>query len=249
MLNYKNFIQKIYEGLIITHDLDKSVNVLSNLLDDFSIFYSIEKSDEYRAFKIKIENPSKLTIFHYEKLFNTINNLGYFQSAYKLSKSGMTKSYKWSIFDDFIRNINKKIELLELIIESKKDKELNNLPKKLYHLTTDKNINKILKIGLIPKNKNKRSFHLDRIYLTDKLENIYKLLDKFIFDNKINNKSEKYIILEIDTTNLDIKLYLDPKFKDGVYTEENIGPEYIKISETDVMKLGTPQVKNKYFLN
>lgn len=94
MLDYKNYIQQIFEGLIITHDLDKSIKIISKLLDEFSIFYKIEKNNEYKAFKIFIEDPCNLTIFHYEKLFTTLNNLGYFESAFRLTKNSMSKIYK-----------------------------------------------------------------------------------------------------------------------------------------------------------
>lgn len=228
MLDYKNYIQQIFEGLIITHDLDKSIKIISKLLDEFSIFYKIEKNNEYKAFKIFIEDPCNLTIFHYEKLFTTLNNLGYFESAFRLTKNSMSKIYKWNNFDHFIRAINN-MNLLEIIIESKKDKELNKLPLTLYHLTNNKKVQKILKIGIIPKNNNKKSFHLERIYLTDKLEKINILLEQFLFNDKLNNKKEDYTILTIDTSDLNIKLYLDPNFKNGYYTEENIKPESIKI--------------------
>jgi hypothetical protein len=63
MLNYKNYIQQIFEGLILTHDLDKSIKVISNLLDDFSIFYKIEKNNEYKAFKTLLKNHVILQFF------------------------------------------------------------------------------------------------------------------------------------------------------------------------------------------
>ena len=229
MLNYKNYIQQIFEGLIITHDLDKSIKIISNLLDKFSIFYKIEKDTNYKTFKIFIENPCDLSIVHYEKLFITVNNLGYFESAFRVTnKYDMSKMYKWDNFDQFIRKISN-MSLLEIIIESKKDKELDKLPPILYHLTNTKKIKKILKIGIVPKNNNKKSFHLERIYLTDKLVNINTLLTQFLFDDKLNNKKEDYTTLIINTINLNIKLYKDPNFKNGYYTEENINPENIKI--------------------
>jgi hypothetical protein len=54
-------------------------------------------------------------------------------------------------------------------------------------------------------------------------------LEQFLFNDKLNNKKEDYTILTIDTSDLNIKLYLDPNFKNGYYTEENIKPESIKI--------------------
>lgn len=94
MLDYKNYIQQIFEGLIITHDLDKSIKIISKLLDEFSIFYKIEKNNEYKAFKIFIEDPCNLTIFHYEKLFTTLNNLGYFESTEENIKPESIKIFK-----------------------------------------------------------------------------------------------------------------------------------------------------------
>lgn len=52
------------------------------------------------------------------------------------------------------------------MLESKFDEVLKHKPNTIYHVTNINNLNKIKKIGLVPKSKNKKSHHLDRIYLT-----------------------------------------------------------------------------------
>lgn len=78
------------------------------------------------------------------------------------------------------------------------------------------------KMGLIPKSKNKRANHHDRVYLGYNKNIVKNLAYQF--------KSGEYILLEIDTMGLDIILYDDPDFsKNGGYTYSNIHPKYIKI--------------------
>lgn len=112
MLSYKNFVQTLYEGLIMTHDLDKSVNIIYDLLSEYDIFYNVEKSDEYKGFKIFIEDPNQINVEKWIHLFKIINNLGYFQSAFRLSTKNMQKTFKWYDYNDFIKKINYNITKL-----------------------------------------------------------------------------------------------------------------------------------------
>jgi RNA:NAD 2'-phosphotransferase (TPT1/KptA family) len=98
---------------------------------------------------------------------------------------------------------------------------INKLPTILYHATLKKNKNNIIKYGLIPKSNSKLSNHPDRIYLTDN----YKMSYLFGF-----NFNEPFIILEIDTNNLNIELYRDINaVNNSYYTLDNIKKQKIRI--------------------
>jgi hypothetical protein len=68
----------------------------------------------------------------------------------------------------------------------------------------------------------------------------YNLIPRMKFhyaNRKLNNKkdklNDKWIIWEIDTSDLNIKLYKDPNYEGGYYIVDNISPERIKIFEKE----------------
>jgi hypothetical protein len=95
-----------------------------------------------------------------------------------------------------------------------------------------------LKSGLIPKSKSKLTYHPDRTYvclhklgckaLISNMKMFYKSL---LWKNTKNKIDYRWVIYEIDTKDLDIKLYLDPNYIGGYYTLDNIPPDKIKIVE------------------
>ena len=97
----------------------------------------------------------------------------------------------------------------------------------LYHITNKKNINKIFKLGLYCKAKNKKVIHPERIYFTTTSD--YQLLNELAEDLYTDND---YIILKIDLNenNFKCKFFLDPAYsKYGCFTYENISPKCISI--------------------
>ena len=89
---------------------------------------------------------------------------------------------------------------------------------------------KILRIGLAPKNKEKLSRHPERIYFTNSLEGAKRLIHniKFIVNN------DKFSIFEVDLKKLHmvrhIRWFPDPNYPgEGFYTYENIPPKYLKV--------------------
>ena len=100
--------------------------------------------------------------------------------------------------------------------------------KKLYHVTKRENKFKIKKIGLVPKNKNKKTYHTERIYffIKDFGEKGFLRIAKQMF----GSSDTGYIVCEINVDNLkDVNFHYDVNTMDGVYTTENIPPESIKI--------------------
>jgi hypothetical protein len=80
----------------------------------------------------------------------------------------------------------------------------------------------------------KALFNLDYYNLTNRM--------KFYYNNrKINNVedkiNDKWIIYEIDTSGLDIKLFKDPNYIDGYYIIDNIPSDLIKIIDKELESL------------
>lgn len=142
--------------------------------------------------------------------------------------------------EDFLKNNKEKINKVIITYESKYDIE-TNLPTKLYHLSVQQYESQILKNGLYPKSKNKKSLSLDRIYVCKKVEDCYLLINKMkneyvykISINKLNNINYKWIIYEIDTKELEISIYKDPNYINrGYYITDNIKPVNIKIYDKE----------------
>lgn len=187
----------IVEGLIFTHPSDKSKNILLRRFPELKI--EIETEGE-----IYVENqpPQEL-----KKYLPLITNLGYFIS--KLTINGK----------EWIKEFDEKTKPIAFILEAKYDLEVS-IPDKLYHCSPLKYRDKILKIGLVPKSKNKLSNHPDRIYLANDINIVIKFGEYL---------EDEFCIYEIDGNCLS-KLYSDVNFrKKGFYTFDNIKPQYIKI--------------------
>lgn len=237
---YKDYISKINEGLIKTHDIDKSMKIINNFLlnknivaringvyktSDFNVEFDITKEIIKDFFGI-ISNLKQLTI-----------NLGYFPSLiiFRKKKSFINKIFKKEdelvkTIDDSFNDIEiSKYDLISIYYESKYDRIVKNNPTELYHVYNKNIKDKIIKNGLIPKNKNKDTYHPERIYFVYTIEDALNL--KRIFEKKHNQESE---ILKI-FINKKNNFYEDPrggydmfgKFR-CIYTYDNISPKNIK---------------------
>jgi hypothetical protein len=197
----------------------------------------------------KNDNKIELEIFNFNELKVIDSMLLYLDSLF-IDRNGWFPS-KMKLFDiDNIDNTLKydedylidKYHLLNKIIityEAKYDVVINT-PNKLYHLSIQEYKDKILKNGLIPKAKNKRTIHLDRIYLCSVPEDCYKLIFNMKYDydkrKNLNNKDKintDWIIYEIDAKNIE-KIYKDPNYIDkGYYLVDNINPKDISIYDEE----------------
>lgn len=196
----------IVEGLIHTHPIDKSVNILKRRFPELII--EVENDGE-----IYIENqpPQKL-----EKYLPIITNLGYFIS--KLTINGQ----------EWVKEYDNDTKPIAFILEAKYDYEVE-IPENLYHASPIRFKDKIVKFGLTPKTGNKLSNHPERIYLTDDLN---KAID---FGNYLREESDSdwykngYCVYSVKGTGIS-KLYSDVNFrKGGFYTLNNIKSENIKL--------------------
>lgn len=231
MKNFDEYINSINEGLIKTYDIDFTILTARRELSLLNVPFDIIKKENGTIilslkyfFKVYIEE-----VFNF--LYQTFTNiLGWFPSyMYMCNTAGMESQMNYD--EKYLKFNQNYLQKVSIIYESKFD-EVVNLPEKLYHLSIQEYENKIIRIGICPKSKSKLSSHAGRIYVCDKLDSCLELIPKMkmYFFNK-RNINTKWIIYEIDTSGLDIKLYKDPNFPNkGYYTTGNIPPNKIKVS-------------------
>lgn len=224
-----------------THDIDLTLYNVNNELSLLKFNFNIQKNPN---------NSLLLTL----NGFNYINNVGeyldiinrlltdrhgWFPTKMEITNfSGMVNIFPYN--EEILKSENNKYyTTVSITYESKYDTE-TILPDKLYHLSIQEYKDDVLKKGLIPKSKSKLSIHLDRICVCSDIKDCYNLINrmKFYYKNrKINNKKDKinykWIIYEIDTKDLNIKLYKDPNYINGYYIVDNIPKNLIKIIDKE----------------
>lgn len=237
-----NFYQYITEGLIKTHDFDVVKSKEHIFLNPLRINYDLIYYETNNTIHLEIDYFNKIqdinsTIDCIESFM--VNMMGWFPSHMILiNLHDKENSLPYNRF--FLKDKQDFLEKVVIIFESKFDIQLTEVPKKLYHLTIQEFENKIQKQGLIPKSKSKLSFHPDRIYFTKHKLGCLSLINQMKFFYKSNNwlkiKSkinDKWLIYEIDTTNLDLKIYCDPNYIGGFYVLNNIPPTSLKIIDRE----------------
>lgn len=227
-MKYFNLFQDfnlLQEGLIKTHDSDKAIKyLLSNTtLIKSDIWITNTQND---TVKINID-ISRRSMEDAEKIVNMLENVyGWYLAKINYDfyddeyDSDEIKNPSYEYLDDILVDED---DTITFIFEAKYDKEYKGSDTTLYHVTDKIYIDKIIKTGLIPKTKSKISVHPDRVYLML----TYKSIETLLENPNIN--IDNPVILEIDISDLDIKLYLDPNMPEAVYTYSNIPPKNIKI--------------------
>ncbi len=244
---YDEYIQSLNEGLMMTHDIEKTVSIINNFFSQRNIFVRIEYIKRTSDFKIEFSITKNFDFFELmNDLMKLNNNLGYFPSLIFFRKKKNLLQRILNKKTDIIRAISDNFndikindyDLISICYESKYDRIIKNLPNDLFHVFDSNYEEKILKKGLIPLSKNKNSEHPQRIYLTLTIRDALDL--QRIFETKYNQPSK---ILKI--SNLDYKkykFYEDPRSgfdidrnNKCVYTYQNINPKNISIlSDIDI---------------
>jgi len=229
--NIKEFEKAINEGLIRTYNISTTIHILNMWYNELTKDFKIEILDN-DTFEIIIKD--KITTKLFELLIKDINNMGYFPSlVYLENENNNINRFKYDF--DNINNIlmSKNIIQIKLICEKKFD-DIVKITQPIYHICKQQNIEKIFKIGLCPKTKNRVSSHPDRIYFCLNIEKCIDLIEKFDLNDLIQKKPlQNYIILEINISkSKNIIFRKDPNMIDGgLYTYDNIPSEYIKIKK------------------
>lgn len=221
---YKDFISKyepfnINEGLIKSQEPIIVMSIMPRLLRASGINFILDNTATGQIF-IEVENIKQENL---NFIFSLIGNFGYYGSDMILN--GIDRKFNSEEIDSWFKlydTIN-----ITIFIEPYYDRNIKIIPQILYHVTPIKYIEKILKNGLSPKNKDKISTHPPRVSLGFNK-------NKTISLGKSLRSSSSYIdelweLLEIDTTKInDFKIYQDPNFKSGCYSLNYIPPSAIK---------------------
>lgn len=114
----------------------------------------------------------------------------------------------------------------EPLYQKEENDELLKMPY-LYHITPFYNLESIKNNGILPKHENKKFNYPDRIYLikyTVTEEQLKHLAQQLCNTNNNPKNDGKYCILTINTKKLpeNIKLFLDPNYELGCFTNETI---------------------------
>jgi hypothetical protein len=225
-----------------TYPIDSVINGISrsSLVNKIPFFISKDVYRNIAYFQCDI-NFIDQEVF---EILRTISDRrGYFISHIEILDNGHLY-----IIKDFNIDLSKYSGKLNIVFESKYNKEFKTDQKYLYHCTTEAYIEKIKKIGLVPKSKSKITFHPERIYLALNKKDCRDLITQFIKDSENYSESDtdfiknykdskkKYVILRIEIANLNLKLMEDPNCKDywgvfGVYTVDSIPPSSIFIED------------------
>jgi hypothetical protein len=244
---FKEYISLINEGLIKTYNPNIVLSNTLKLLKNSNINGSLSKSNGNDKIIIEITNFNKFTFEMITDIFNILSDSivkqgGFFISIIEIENLHKNKnSIKTDIYE-IIPNKNYYLKV-KLIFESKFEKVESNRPNKLYHLSIKEYESKILKYGLIPKEKSKLTQHPDRIYLCKSIEDCKELINKMKIHYEMERDYNMYsllkkkwtkntnpIIFEIDNSDDFIKnLYKDPNYVKGYFTIDNIPPNKIKI--------------------
>ena len=232
------FIKKwsdfILNETLKTNDIDIVIKQVESDIRLSGIECNVSKDDT----KIELELLNFNDLIELQVMFDYLNSLfidrnGWFPSKMKLFNNKSNNTLKYD--ENYLFNNQKTLNKITITYEPKFDK-IVDIPNKLYHLSIQEYTDKILKNGLIPKSKNKKTIHLDRIYLCSNPEDCYHLIPNMKYDyvkrkniNKLNKINTDWIIYEIDTKNIE-KLYKDPNYIDkGYYIVDNINPKDIII--------------------
>ena len=184
-----------------------------------------------------------------------MNSFGWFPASIASDHLNKSNNYeKWhkslQLPSDLYLNSSKPIE----VVYHPKFTPSISIPKgmKLYHITSDIYLDKILKNGLSPKSKGKMVSHPERVYLFNfsiglegdnaaqfnkrpASDDIGNMIADLHSATNVDNKSseiKKYYLLEVDTLKLspNVKFWLDPAWENvgAVWTSSNIPPNAIK---------------------
>lgn len=240
-------LQALKEGLIKTNSIEATINAIDNFFSKIKIKYELSVNYDLNVFDLKLLDVN--FIQRIEHTFESIDSMitkinGWFPSKctiYKFTPHGKIFSWNDNMYEYIIKN-NENINEVIIRYEAKFDKIHELKTNLIYHITNYDYIKDIVKIGLVPKAKNKLSMHPDRIYVTETINDAEKLFYSMRaliwntkFTNNKNQKSEKFVLLEINLDKFDSKdiiIYNDPNYKDGFYITKNIPPQAIQIIQT-----------------
>jgi hypothetical protein len=230
----KQLIEEVYlyEGLIYTHEIEDSIDYL-NRAKGVSTF-GFKRAGKKNRIVMLTNNIDRKDL---DWVIKMTNMLGWYPTTYKLPFDMDSQFFPYNDNpDDFVKYVNdNSSRSTGMWFDAKFDRRLSeeDIPDYGYHVTPLKNKEKILKIGLAPKSKNKFGKQMDRIYILFDKDDVNYLINHKDFSPQEN----EFVVLKIALKTLHrvrkIGYFEDPAFLEkGFYTYENIPPQYIEVDET-----------------
>lgn len=210
----------LQEGLISSID---SQTVIRHLQRSFPIVTGEVLpgvSDNTFIIMVTIPSGNKQVL---RNIISRMDVYGWFPSSYSAVEDKWYKEYHpVKILDAYERSTKG----LQLQFEAKYDSQ-SNIPERLYHATPLKYVNKIKKIGLVPRSFSSLATHPDRIYLADNQRNLVNVLIPHMTAMR-NNKEWAIFEVVVGDITPKIRIYRDPAYGHGYYTTQNIPPSCIR---------------------
>lgn len=225
----RSILESIEEGLISTANSDESIKILNTGFGDKIKVVKNSESDTVLDVYL-FEYDEKII----ESLFSTITNLGYFVSMYSID--GFHRKFNEN---DFLLDLikHKYLKPIFLKLEPNLDKKDDSLYDDVFHVTHNRFIEKIKKIGLVPKTNSKVSSHPDRVYFVKGIEGAKSLAKRF--SNLEYKFPHNYVLLKIKKEAFNnIRVFSDPNLKNkGFYILGNIHPSSIDFQNSEFLSL------------
>lgn len=229
-----DYLREIYkdeytlvEGLIRTYSISVTIPIIQRQFPFFKI--GVDKSRQKFWIEWAIEDHNKIDLI---KLVQLINTYGWFFAIMYIDmvfEKPIDKSFDLKEFTQIFKN--QSYTKIKLIISAKYAVEVDSqrIPKILYHVTPTVNVDKILKIGLVPKSRSKLAFHPERVHLAKDLIGTQIIQHK---QTEITGIT-KWSTLRINTNYIQgpFILFYDPDMEGGYYTLNNIPPYAIEVNE------------------
>ena len=217
------------ETLTFTHAIEPTINYLNFHMENENDTY-FKKYDNENRFYLFIRNGILSERDAKWIIMSTLDARGW-KPTY-LTISGYKLPYK--SFEQFLAQLNKNRDVT-LTFDAKFDLEVGEsvFPEDYaYHVTVLRRKEKILKIGLVPKSKDKISSTYPRVYLTFNMDGINLLLG----DSRFTQNEKEFVIFKIDMKSLfktkKLRFFEDSAFISyGCYTNGNIPSQYIKVEK------------------
>lgn len=173
MITLKEIIEEIQlanEGLIQTHPIETAINIL-----DMWCNWNKIKYDKFSNSKIRAYIDNNITPLEFDILLKYANNMGYIPSHIHDMVNGGRKYTMEDVNDVISKNIP-----FTLKLEAKYDiaTEMIYSNDIFYHASDEIHKNKILKMGLCPKSKQKIAAHPSRIYFRISPAQIFIKIEK-----------------------------------------------------------------------
>jgi hypothetical protein len=228
MFEYNEFVRQIKEGLILTHNIYDYKSSLDIEMHSMGIKYSLKIHSKFK-YDLELFNVNNIKNEYLDNVINiNVNLFGYYPTyIWIVNKNGLKNDFK---YDE--KYLNNKYTYIKIRFEAKYDDGLykNSLevPEIAYHMTPQKNKERILKTGLYPKRFSRKSNHPERIYMFYHLNNYESLLKMLKTTDMLNGEQYEYMLLEVKLNNNNI-IHTDPNYSDGFFTYDNIPHVNIKI--------------------